>query len=507
MPRLIQVFWLALVLLLAGCATPVQHRAPVLEAASTDGAMIVRVLPNSVGASQFFKNWQSITLARQAEKEGEPESLFSFSPIGDGTSRTAIYAGALPPGAYRFVSFSAQQCGAMCVSSNITMGPKFSRFEVKSGQLTDLGVLVQTPAPKDSKKVLLAHGTAPAGDASTPEIVRTLVPGLQTLLAAPVLGWTPASVPQGMADLYQYAKLMSFGVVSPQELADGSFIFGSANGVVYRWKPGKREATYDVGARASVESMLVMPTGSWLAGGELGLLQISDDAGNTWRSVRGNLPLGVVVDLHLWQGQVLATVLRGKYIHIQKAQAGSDQWQALARYEMDVSSFWDVPGVRPQSFLNDAGELVTTVPGRKMAVLDLNRQQSVMRDLPGAVQMFSMSHDGVLRCRCVATLAVNPYESRDGGKTWQDSPQSRFMLMPAFRDALHGVGYSGSIFSPGKMAYTADGGKTWVETTELPVPVTQVFYSQDGQTALAATTVGSMWISKDDGKTWERSPR
>lgn len=506
MPRLFYACWLALVLLLAGCATPVEHRRPVLEANTTDGAMLVRVLPNAATASQFFKNWQSITLARQPQKEGEPEQLYAFSPLSEGTSRTAIYAGALPPGKYRFVSFSAQQCGAMCVSSSITLGPKFSRFEVKSGQLTDLGVLVQTSAPSDTKKVLLAHSTANTPEPATPEIVRELVPGLQKLLQAPLLGWDAATVPTGMGDVFHYAKLVSYGLVSPQELDDGSFIFGSANGVVYRWKPGQREAAYDVGVRSSVETVLVTPTGGWLAGGELGLLQLSDDAGRSWRTVRGNLPLGVVVDLHRWQGQVIATVLRGKQVHVQMAASGSTEWAVLASYELDVSFWWDIPGVRPQSFLL-GDRLITTVPGRKLAVLDLATRQSVMRDLPGAVQMFTATDDGVLRCRCSATLAVNPYESRDLGQTWQESAQSRFLSLPAFRDAQHGVGYMGSVFSPGKMAYTADGGKTWTETTELPVPVSRVFYTKDGKLALATTTAGSVWLSKDDGKTWERAPR
>lgn len=496
-------FLVVVLQLLSGCTT-VQYRSAKMDSPS-DGAMIVRVLPNMTGASQFFKNWQNITVARLPSHPGEKETQFAVTPTLDGTSRTAIYAGSLPPGSYRFVKFSAQQCGAMCINSWIEVNPQFSRFVIKSGHLTDLGVLVQASSPTDARSVLLAHDSSIDHGATT-EIVRELVPGLNNLLAAPSLSWAPESVSSKMADLFAYTRTFSFGFVSPKEADNGNLIYGSANGVVYSWTPGQRAQAHDVGIRASVETALVTTAGSWFAGGELGMLQMSDDEGAQWRSIRGNLPFGVIVDLNQWREKVVATTLRGNHVYVHMADAGTNDWKLIVQYDMDVSSFWDVPGVRPQSFLI-GDRLITTVPGRKVAYFDLSSGESATYSLPGAIQMFSVSQDGVLRCRCIAAIAVNPYESHDLGKTWQDSAASRFMLMPAFRDKMHGVAFKGGFFSPSKMAYTEDGGATWIETTETPVYFNQLFYSKDGNTAYAASVYGAFWTTRNDGKTWEALSR
>lgn len=485
----------ALLLLLSGCAQ-VEMRTAEIEVPS-DGAVLVRVLPNMASANQFFKNWNSITVERMPTAAGESSRQFALTPTLDATSRTAIYAGSLPPGTYRFVQFSAQQCGYMCVSALITVNPNFSRFTVQTGRLTDLGELIQVGM---GNKVLFAHGRAPDAEMSA-EIIAQALPSLKPLLVAPALSWSAETVPEKMDKAFEIAKKISYGFVAVKDTDQGNFVYGSANGVVFSWLPGQKPVAHDIKSRVSIESVLVTPSGNWLAGGELGVLRQSDDHGMTWRSVRGNLPFGVVVDLNYWNKRVIATTLKGSDVHVYAAAEGSDAWSLLARYQMDVSLFWDIPGVRAQSYLLK-DTLITTLPGRKVAVMDLNNGQSAIRDLPGAIQMFSVSQDQVLRCRCAASIAVNPYESHDLGKTWQDSTNSRFMLMPTFRDEKHGIAFKGGFFAPSRMMYTADGGNTWLETTEAPIFFNQLFYSRDSKTAYAGSADGDFWTSIDDGRSW-----
>lgn len=494
--RLLCVFFF---LLLSGCAT-VQYR-PAAITDPSEGAVIVRVLPNSTSASQFFARWDSITFSRISSNPGEREKRFTVASRTNGTSRTTIYAGSLPAGIYKFVSFDANQCGAICVNSKIDIGEKFSRFEVKSGRLTDLGVLLQSDSPVKGGDVVLSHGNQ-SDRSETAELVQELFPGFSSLLASPSLSWLPESVSPNMANLSGYAKMYSFGFVSPKEAADGSFIYGSINGVVYRWLPGQQPVAHDVGVRASIETVLIASSGAWLAGGELGTLRQSDDSGRSWRSIRGNLPLGVLVDLHQWRDKIIATLWRGKSIEVYAASFGANDWALLKSYKMELSILWDIPGLRPQSFLI-GDQLFTTVPGRKIAYLNLDSKESETYLLPGSIQMFSVSDDGVLRCRCAATIAVNPYESHDFGKTWKISEVSRFMLMPTFRDKNHGVAFRGGMFSSSKMAYTEDGGRTWIETTETPVYFSHIFYSRDAKSVYAASPYGIFWVSRNDGRTWE----
>lgn len=487
---------LLFLLLLAGCAQ-VQYRPAKIENA-TDGAVVVRVIPNMASASQFFKNWQSITVERIPRNGAERATQYAITPTLEATSRTAIYAGSLPAGTYRFVQFSAQQCGYMCVSSWVDVSPKFSRFEIQSGRLTDLGELIQVGL---GEKILFIHSLKPNLE-RTAEIVQRTLPDLKHLLSQPLLSWSAESVPEDMERLFELTKTISYGFVSVKDTSHGSFIYGSSNGVVYSWLPGQTPIPHDIDRRVSIESILVTPAGNWLAGGELGVLQQSNDEGKHWRSIRGNLPFGVVVDLNHWHDKVIATSLRGNQVYVHSSEEGGDAWKLLARYDMDLSLFWDIPGVRPQSFLID-NQLITTIPGRKVAVMDLNSGVSDVRDLPGAMQMFSVSRDKVLRCRCAAIMAVNPYESHDYGKTWQDSTNSRFMQMPTFRDEKNGVAFKGGFFAPSRMTYTSDGGNTWVETTEAPIFFNQLFYSRDGKSAYAGSPDGDFWVSTDDGRHWQ----
>ena len=489
---------LALAIALSGCAS-VEHRDTRIRS-SNDGAVIIRVLPNVQSSSQYFRNWHALKLARAPRAGETAEVEYQVRPAIYAASRTAIYAATLPPGRYRFVEFSAQSCGYMCISSMLSVSTKFSQFEVKPGQITDLGVLVQTDPQDGSRGVALTHEQR-GNNELTLEIVREVFPDLSPMMSSPRLSWSMGSVPTPMAALHKAAIRDSYGFVAPRETEGGAFLFGTANGVVGLWKPGNARQGFDIGERVSVDSVLVLPDSRWMAAGEFSVVKISHDRGKTWQTVRGNLPLGLVVDLNLWRDNVVLTMSQGGVVKIYRAPVAGDQWQLVASHATDVNWFFDVQGVRPQSIL--LGDvLVTTIPGRQLSVLDLNSGRAELRKLPGAVQMFSASADGVLRCRCLSVIAVNPYESNDLGKTWVESTASRFMLMPAFRDARNGVAFKGGFMSPSKFTYTSDGGKTWVETTEAPLYFHELFYSRDGKKAFATTLRGDLWQTEDDGRNW-----
>lgn len=502
MPRLSR-FILACCLLLSisGCVTTPHTSVPVTQQAN-EGAVIVRFLPNTQSASQFMKNWENIVVEQDSGKAGEPGQQYALKPDLTAASRSAVYVGALPPGRYRFVQFSSQSCGALCISERVTVNARFSRFEIRPQQLTDLGVIIQTPGMQ-GREVLLAHVDAddkPLVD----ELVRDLAPALAPMLDKPKLGWRADSVPAQMPLLVRYAKAASHGFVQPKEAAPGFFIFGTADGVVGGWNAAQKTNTrFDLGTHRSVEAVLVTQGGAWLAGGEFSLLVQSDDQGRSWHSIRGNLPLGLVTDIHEWHGEILVTMLRGDDVRVFAAETGSGKWRMLGQYKMDVNFFFDIPGVRPRSLLME-DQLVTLVPARKVAVLDLAMETAEQRDLPGAVQQLSASEDKVLRCKCSGGIAVNPWESRDMGKTWQPAALSRYIQQPAFRDRLHGVAFEGAVFSSAKLVRTADGGKTWIPSTDIAYPISSLFYRRDQAAVYAASPYGAVWESRNDGSSWRR---
>lgn len=492
---------LFLLVLLTGCAQ-IQPRDAKIENAS-DGAVMVQILVNSEHVSFFFKNWQTITLERVSGPNGEHGDKFSLSKNEEASSRSALYAGSLPAGSYRLVQFNAGQCGAMCVSNEANIGANFSRFTVQSGQLTDLGVIVQTPV---NDRLLSAHSPAPSAE-STRERVVELLPGLAPLLAKPVLSWDSQTVPADMTSAFELSKSASFGAMSLQQTANNTFIYASANGVVYEWAPGQAATALDVGVRNALEATLVTSSGSWLAGGELGTLLQSDDQGKHWRSIRGNLPFGVVGNLHQWKDQVIATTLRGKSIFIHSAALGSNRWTQLARYEKEPSMRALTYLFPPRSYLL-GNELVSSVPGDQIGVLNLESRQSTLYPLPGGISLFWASNDGVLHCSCAATMIYNPYESHDRGKTWQDSTHTRYMFASNFRDKNNGVALHYVLYSDMRMAYTQNAGATWTETTTLsPTFVNEFFYSRDGKWVFASLVNGRLLQSSDDGRSWTTAVR
>jgi hypothetical protein len=459
---------------------------------------MLRMLPNMVIGSPFVKNWRNITVERVSSKPNEAAELYGLRPMMEGTARSAFYAGSLPPGQYKFVQFSTLVCYAGCASSTLTIGEKFSRFEIKAGTLTDLGVLVLSDTTA-ANRVAIAHDKA-TDPSQTNEIVRAYFPELVGMLAAPALSWKADSVPREMPTLFEYGKLVSFGFTAPRETSSNSFIYGSANGVVYSWTPGQEPVGHDTGVHKSIETTLVASGGQWLAGGELSMLHMSSDKGTSWRSMRGNLPLGVIVGLAQWRNKVIVTTLLSNQIHIHTAELGSTEWQAVAMYEMDTSKYWDVNGARAQSSLY-GDLLITTIPGRNIASLDMKSGKSEINALPGAVHMFNVSLDGVLRCRCTPRVLVNLYESHDFGRTWTEAPASRMMMLPAYKDKKHGVAFKVGLVSKHTMMYTEDGGANWIETTEVPA-LSDLFYSRDGSVVYGSTYYGQLWTSRDNGKTW-----
>ena len=494
---------LAVVLSLVSCAsTPTaQPRGPALEAAG-DGALILRLLPNSDGTNLYLKQWGALRVARV--EAGGTTVDYTLQPVMDAAARSALYVASLPPGQYRLAQVPGHLCGYICTPSTITPNERFAGFQIIPGRLTDLGTLVQGQMATGSRSVLMAIESAPRRT-TTPELLREFASGLQVLLQQPSVAWDMNSSAAALALISEVVLRSSRGFTAPSETAEpGRFIHGSANGAVVSVVPGGARKTHDIGERVGVETVLVASDGSWYAGGEYGLLKQSTDQGATWKDLRGNLPFGLVVHLIEDQGRVLAAVLRGQRLQVLSAAVGDAQWQPLFSTELNVSRFWDAVNVRPALYL-DGPRIVASVPGQQMAVFDKASAQLSLRALPGSIQYFSVGKDGVYRCRC-GSMKVDPYESRDQGRTWQAADTSRYFMLPVFRDAKFAVRLQSAFAGPTRMASTRNGGATWTEgTPEVPHDLAWFTYSRDGRSIWGTTLAGGFWVSRDEGQTWREA--
>jgi len=471
---------LSSLLVLSGCVHT-ETRSRDLESPE-DGALVMRYLLNAY--PNAIRQQGEMLVEAVGQQNRSIPTQYRLTDTREATTLSTLVLATLPAGTYRLVGACTENL--LCADRY-----KFNMtFTIRPGQLTDLGVVVSSRTNGDS------YGS-PVEPEVTSAVVQKLAPALKPLLQTPILTWNQASS-DTESQRFERAKRESVGVYSMQALDQGAFLYGSINGVVYRWTPGQAPVGHDIGRRVSVESVLATPSGRWLAGGELGVLRESADQGATWHSVSGNLPFGVITSLGSWQGKVIATLTEDRFVSLYSASEGDSKWTLLARHAQDVS-IWD-PMLMPAKSTVIGDQLVTTVPGHKLATLDLRNGKSEIRDLPHHAGTFSVVADGVLRSKCDKGVC----ESRDLGKTWQSAKPSPLFPAPAFRDANHGVAINGELFAETFIAYTNDGGATWINAMPINPHVNQLFYNRQGNRVYAASQTGEFWESVDDGRHWKQ---
>ncbi len=486
---------------LSGCVqtATMTHLAPK----ENDGAVLLKISDNL----PIFAFWvDTVAVRRLADAVNPSDTCYALHVSQRGQSASTFLAGALPPGTYEFPAIGATGLSVGECNHRDSLAlheSKFGKFAVSPGKLTYLGVLERTGAQDVHKSYMIP--VLAAEPENLDEILREVFPQLQQLDTRSPQGWVKGSLPPGMAQANGYALFYAYGLFSPSQSPDGTWIFGSRIGVVRSWRLGQpRPTMHDTGHRVSLVTTAVLADGAWLAGGDESTLLMSSDAGKNWRSVRGDLPYGLIVNIAPLQDDLLLTLVDDKKVFVYRGNIRSMHWRKVAAYQTEYAFWTGLRGAAPESRLvGDA--YVTTLPSRHLGVYHVAKGTFEVRNLPGSVAHFSVSNDHVLRCDCIAAIAVNPYESRDLGKTWTPSSLSRYSALPGMADARHGVTwYKDGLFKPISLAYTDDGGKTWQQTyAEPPQDLRHFFYSRDRKIAYASNDADTLWLSRDGGRHWD----
>jgi hypothetical protein len=447
--------------------------------------------------------------------EGKPQRYVLPNRL-QGLQQSRAYAGSLPPGRYRIHDIMGNNCKLWCGDGGLSV-PKagdLADFVVEVGRVRYLGSVlasVQAPVPPSKKwSVLWAYTDAP--DAATGQrLLDGLYPELAKSVSGELLtGWEPA---EGAAAARDRVRRINSGLFEPSAFGADGFYFGALNGVIKRWNRQEGVRLIDTGSPYLLRSVLGLPDGRLLAGGEASTLLYSSDAGRSWRDVAAGLPFGIVLQIRSLGGDELVFSLQqGANALLYRGRFGDSQWTKLGEWPMEFATWTGLPGMQPELQVQ-GHRIVLTLPSKKGVFLDLDSGETHAITLPGSLAFFTFTPDGVMRCTCFRSIAANPWESRDLGKTWSDSPLDRWMLLPVFRDAQNGFSYKGALFSKSKMGVmtTRDGGKTW---TQQKPPTAgggwwRPAYSADGSVMLLSgialvnrDTVEQVHWSTDEGASW-----
>ncbi len=109
-----------------------------------------------------------------------------------------------------------------------------------------------------------------------------------------------------------------------------------------------------------------------------------------------------------------------------------------------------------------------------------------------------------------ALPAVVVYSTQDGGETWADPEPTPPGADPALADPAFVDGTAGWLAAGAAVWMTADSGRTWRRTGELPSGRSFVSLAPvDGSVAVAQVASGSTWgllLTEDSGRSWHAVP-
>lgn len=445
------------------------------------------------------------------------KTLFFLEGSSRGFRTTRSYLGALPPGRYRFVDFQAVNCKILCAGPTLPAPTDMPEFEINAGRIRYLGTIglamvsetgssnpyafrsywswTHTPGAAEAKHMLGAYPETSAFASSLDS------------------GWAGNEGSTAEMNRIQM-KARSYGMLGATDYGEDGFYFSSHNGMIKRYRPGGALEFLDTGHDLMVTSVRELPGGHVFTTGEASMLRYSADGGMTWTDRSEGLPFGLAANaVVVGDDEVAFTLQKNETVSLYHGKASQGSWRKLADFPLVFATWTGLPGAQPELFHHD-GTLVLTLPSRKIAVIDLATGTSTLRDLPGSISMAKLSGDGVLRCACAKSIAINPYESRDYGQTWTPAAFNRFLGLPAFHDALNGFSYQGAPFSAKKsgLSFTRDGGKTWGFThhPDLSRSWWQPAYSRNGKVLMlysisffGQTALQVVKTSVDGGKTWQ----
>ena len=468
-----------------------------------------------------------------------------ISPAPDaGRRSTQVFAQPLAEGRYKLAGLRSSGAG-------IPLAPGDLEFEVKRGQVANLGTLIIQPIGNNEYAVVLYAGVAdlqeylareqPAlagvagagtlgwsvgkgadGAASGPQwlvvsntaaggIIGTITMNLiqakinADAKTAPVAAWKETNDPAARLRL---AKQHTYSLNGIQRLLDGRIAAGTNLGQVLLRDAEAGWQRFDLEDPREITALYAPDGKRMIAGGEEGLLVSTLDGGKTWTRHRPAVAGGLIVHVAEHEGQllVLSAVNDDLWLHATRDLAAG-AWRELKREKMDFLGLRIHAHMQGMGALHE-GRYYMVVPGQSIHVLDLATGVWTTSKPDGPFRFMGAVPGGF----AYATGAINrvaPYMSRDGGATWTklaNSCTATFSGVLSVAFLAPGDAYLlcveiGTWSNDYSIQRTKDGGATWTTVlAEVPGRPLQMYATPE--ILMFVDVTGQIHSSRDGGTTW-----
>lgn len=497
------------ILVLAGCATSQFAKDPLKsKAAVGEGTVLVSLTINTGEVGQF----DAIHLQRLQDTNN---ALISKSHILTnalpGLSRdTSLFVGLIPAGDYQFELLLDQQSQKF-----LRLGEMHSQlvgtFKVTAGQTTDLGRLVLTAV---NTGVAVGRSTLIRDNRG---LVQRFASSYGNLLqATPLAGWQIDKQEKDIAEIFALGHPQGAGGFA--ELPTGEVVGGTRMGTVIqrstegKWKVLARTGTLDAVLWTvpftSADSVLV-------AAGELGMLIKVDAAGQIKALDPGDLPVGnyFFVDRNEAGSEWIIGVQTPKEAALYRSPSlEKGQWTRMRGDTIEFSTWSGARFVWAWPLAGGVGFASTKLS--KVACYDYGSRIWKEHASPGARSLIGLAPGptpafGVLTSAPggLAGVFAKTHYTADCGKTWiETNSPYKVKVVPPLLLADDRILEAGGVFGDKGLYASADGGRTWNKQTDA-VAFSEVVWALRGGGLLGVSRgqfgIENILHSADGGRTWK----
>lgn len=478
-----------LALLVSACASPGEMALgpdlATVTAPPGQGLVVLRVTMNAVGPTAL---------------RGATVRLMSYPDKADwfvqgnktNNATTAVFVRALPPGKY-----STQELTRGQIRSPLPFG----QFEVRPAEITDLGAIVLVYQKLGGPRGQFRVAKVPSPEDSDAAL-SSLNPELRKQFARIRRATIEGDLTEGDVALAKNGKLHST-ILSRSRFMPGQHIaFGRALGMVSVWNPAtKRWAHLDTGRSFGVHSVCFDKAGNLYAGLEEGVLLVY--AGTGWRQLPAPAKGATILSIGQTKSGEYVAVVQDRAVQkvLTTTAPDSGAWKEIYSLPLFAGTL-GLPSPVVASMSEEHLMVIHYGSDRTVHVLDLDKK--TWQTVPTSEYLFvhSVLADGSIVAFGGTGFSPKLIVSRDWGKSWTSKSIERGSQVGAFRSTA--IAYIGKVDGlVTQVMMSRNGGDTWEGMGNIPTGIQQLHVLPDDGWLAATNLVNNMYVSRDDGKTWE----